>query len=251
MASSRGDGASVVLIGAGPGGADALTLAAARALEACDVVMYDDLGGSAEDVLSLSKPGTIRIAVGKRGGDSKSWTQKEISETLVREATASPGRVVARLKGGCPSVFARVSDEIAALRAANVKYKIIPGISSALAAPLSVGIPLTDRELGRHFSVTSAHDPDAIDFAAFVGIDTCVYLMVGKSLPRVIDALVREGGKDTETPCAIIRNGMQPDERAWFGSLGDIVYKTSGESLSPCILVVGNVVTLAPQYDSH
>jgi len=239
---------SVTIVGAGMGGVETLTIGAARALATCDVVMYDDLGASASDVIALVKSDAERIYVGKRGGDARSWTQEEISRTLVREATKSGGRAVVRLKGGCPSVFARVSDEIAALRAANVTYRIIPGISSALAAPLSVGIPLTDRELGRHFAVTSAHDPKGIDFAAFAGIDTCVYLMVGKTLSLVVEALVRDAGKDAKTPCAVVRNGLQPDERSWFGTLSDIVIKTSGESLSPCILVVGDVVTLSPQY---
>jgi uroporphyrin-III C-methyltransferase len=235
---------SVCLVGAGPGGVDALTMGAARALANADVVVYDDLGGSSEDVLALAtKANAEFVSVGKRGGSAKSWTQSDICELLVELARS--GKRVARLKGGCPSVFARVSDEIAALRKHGVHTTMIPGISSALSAPLSVGIPLTDRELGRHFSVTSAHDPNSIDFAAFAGIDTCVFLMVGRTLPIVVESLTREGNKSPTTPCCVIRNGMQPDERSWFGSLRDIVEKTSGESLSPCILVVGNVVTLA------
>ena len=236
---------SVCLVGAGPGGVDALTMGAARALASADVVVYDDLGGSSADVLALATKANVElVSVGKRGGSAKSWTQSDICELLVELARS--GKRVARLKGGCPSVFARASDEIRALRKHGVhNVTMIPGISSALSAPLSVGIPLTDRELGRHFSVTSAHDPNSIDFAAFAGIDTCVFLMVGRTLPIVVESLTREGNKPPTTPCCVIRNGMQPDERSWFGSLQDIVEKTSGESLSPCILVVGNVVTLA------
>lgn len=241
---SSSDSPSVYLIGAGPGGADSLTLGAARALAACDVVVHDDLGGSSSSVLALAtKPGVEFVSVGKRGGSASSWTQRDICALLVE--LVAGGRVVARLKGGCPSTFARVSEEIAALRAAKISYVMIPGVSSALSAPLSVGIPLTDRELGRHYSVTSAHDPKSMDFAAFSGIDTCVFLMVGKTLPVVVDALVRDAAKSPETPCCVIRNGMQPDERSWFGLLSDICEKTAGESLSPCVLVVGAVVTLA------
>ena len=242
--SSSSGSPSVYLIGAGPGGVDSLTLGAARALAACDVVVHDDLGGSSSSVLALAtKPGVEFLSVGKRGGSAASWTQRDICALLVE--LVAGGRVVARLKGGCPSTFARVSEEIAALRAARISYVMIPGVSSALSAPLSVGIPLTDRELGRHYSVTSAHDPKSIDFAAFSGIDTCVFLMVGKTLPIVVDALMRDAAKSPETPCCVIRNGMQPDERSWFGSLSDICEQTAGESLSPCVLVVGAVVTLA------
>ena len=232
------------LIGAGPGGVEQMTMGAARALASCDAVVHDDLGASSSDVLELAtKEGVEVIAVGKRGGASASWRQSDICDLICE--LARRGKKVARLKGGCPSVFARVSDEISALRAAGVSYKMIPGISSALSAPLSVGVPLTDRDLGRHFSVTSAHDPDAIDFSAFVGIDTCVFLMVGKSLSVVVERLVRDARKPSTITCCVIRNGMQADERSWFGTLDDIVERTSGESLSPCVLVVGDVVTLA------
>jgi len=235
---------SVFLIGAGPGGVEQMTMGAARALASCDAVVHDDLGASSSDVLELAtKEGVEVIAVGKRGGASASWRQSDICDLICE--LARRGKKVARLKGGCPSVFARVSDEISALRAAGVSYKMIPGISSALSAPLSVGVPLTDRDLGRHFSVTSAHDPDAIDFSAFVGIDTCVFLMVGKSLSVVVERLVRDARKPSTMTCCVIRNGMQADERSWFGTLDDIVERTSGESLSPCVLVVGDVVTLA------
>ena len=235
---------SVFLIGAGPGGVEQMTMGAARALAICDAVVHDDLGASSSDVLELAtREGVEVIAVGKRGGASASWRQSDICDLICE--LARRGKKVARLKGGCPSVFARVSDEISALRAAGVSYKMIPGISSALSAPLSVGVPLTDRDLGRNFSVTSAHDPDAIDFSAFVGIDTCVFLMVGKSLSVVVERLVRDARKPSTMTCCVIRNGMQADERSWFGTLDDIVERTSGESLSPCVLVVGDVVTLA------
>ena len=221
-----------------------MTMGAARALASCDAVVHDDLGASSSDVLELAtREGVEVIAVGKRGGASASWRQSDICDLICE--LARRGKKVARLKGGCPSVFARVSDEISALRAAGVSYKMIPGISSALSAPLSVGVPLTDRDLGRHFSVTSAHDPDAIDFSAFVGIDTCVFLMVGKSLSVVVERLVRDARKPSTITCCVIRNGMQADERSWFGTLDDIVERTSGESLSPCVLVVGDVVTPA------
>lgn len=242
--SSSSTTTSVHLIGAGPGGADSLTLGAAKALSRCDVVVHDDLGASSSSVLALAtKPNVKFVSVGKRGGAARSWTQKDICALLVE--LGKSGKTVVRLKGGCPSTFARVSEEIKALRDAGVSYAMLPGVSSALSAPLSVGIPLTDRELGRHYSVCSAHDPSSIDFSAFSRIDTCVFLMVGRTLPLVVEALQRDARKAPSTPCCVIRNGMQPDERSWFGSLCDIVDKTTGESLSPCVLIVGEVVTLA------
>jgi len=94
---------------------------------------------------------------------------------------------------------------------------------------------------GPCFSVTSAHDPAALNFGAFAGIDTCVFLMVGKSLPTVVEELVTTAGKSSETPVAVIRWGCTPKEEVYRGSLGSIVEVTRGRELSPCILVVGAV----------
>ena len=154
--------ARVYLIGAGPGGVDHLTVKAARLLRACDAVVYDDLGASSEDILRLLPDHCERHYVGKRGGDenrARSWKQPDIDALLVRLALRGDLGSIARLKGGCPGVFGRVSSELAALRASGIAHELVPGVSSALAAPLRAGFPLTDKTLSRHFAVVSARPP--------------------------------------------------------------------------------------------
>ena len=172
------------LIGAGPGGVDNLTVRALRLLRACDVLVYDDLGAS--DIVDEA-PDAEKVYVGKRGGASGSWKQPDIDALLVR--LCLEGRVVARLKGGCPSVLSRAHSELDALDAAGCARELVPGVSSAPRRPLSADIVLTEKTVGRHFSVASAHDPDALDFTAFAGIDTCVFLMVGRTLEKVVQRL--------------------------------------------------------------
>ena len=202
------------LIGAGPGGVDHLTVKAARLLRACDAVVYDDLGASSEDILRLLPDHCERHYVGKRGGDenrARSWKQPDIDALLVRLALRGDLGSIARLKGGCPGVFGRVSSELAALRASGIAHELVPGVSSALAAPLRAGFPLTDKTLSRHFAVVSAHDPAALDYAAFERIDTVVFLMVGSTVADVAEGMARdraEGGAgwDPETPACVVRS---------------------------------------------
>jgi uroporphyrin-III C-methyltransferase len=239
----------VFLIGAGPGGIDHLTVRALRLLRACDVVVHDDLGASDASLLDEAPPSASRVHVGKRGGDDRSWTQPDIDALLVK--LCDEGKVVARLKGGCPAVFSRARSEMDALTHARCAYELVPGVSSALAAPLRAGFPLTDVNDGRHFCVTSAHDPNKIDFAAFRGIDTCVFLMAGKSLDAVCTRLVSDAGKRGDTPVAVIRDACGRSETIYRGTLETIVEETNGAKLSPCVVVVGSVCSLGDVYDPN
>ena len=239
----------VFLIGAGPGGIDHLTVRALRLLRACDVVVHDDLGASDASLLDEAPPSASRVHVGKRGGDDRSWTQPDIDALLVK--LCDEGKVVARLKGGCPAVFSRARSEMDALAHARCAYELVPGVSSALAAPLRAGFPLTDVNDGKHFCVTSAHDPNKIDFAAFRGIDTCVFLMAGKSLDAVCTRLVSDAGKRGDTPVAVIRDACGRSETIYRGTLDTIVKETKGEKLSPCVVVVGSVCSLGDVYDPN
>lgn len=239
--SERAGEGKVYLIGAGPGGVDNLTVRALRLLRACDVLVYDDLGAS--DIVDEA-PDAEKVYVGKRGGASGSWKQPDIDALLVR--LCLEGRVVARLKGGCPSVLSRAHSELDALDAAGCARELVPGVSSALAAPLSADIVLTEKNVGRHFSVASAHDPDALDFTAFAGIDTCVFLMVGRTLEKVVQRLGMsrdEGGAGVpeDVPAAAIRWGCTERETTFRSTLKGIGDATRGEELSPCVLVVGRV----------
>jgi uroporphyrinogen III methyltransferase/synthase len=153
------------------------------------------------------------------------------------------GKQVVRLKSGDPLVFGRIHSEVKALRAAHCPFELVPGIASALAAPLLAGIPLTHRESGRCFAILTAHDPDVLDWPSLARLDTLVILMGGSALPRVVEKLL-EHGRSPETPIAILRHAGQPDSQQWFGILATIVNQTAGQSLSPAIMVIGDVVKL-------
>lgn len=238
----------VFLIGAGPGGIDHVTVRALRLLRACDVVVHDDLGASDAALLDEAPPSAERVHVGKRGGDARSWTQPDIDNLLV--SLCAKGKIVARLKGGCPSVFSRARSEMDALRANGFSYELVPGISSALAAPLRAGFPLTDVEIGKHFLVCSAHDPSSIDFPAFKGVDTCVFLMAGKSMDALCEGLAHGAGKDGSTPVALVRDACGANEAIWRGTLDSIRASIpKSEKLSPCVVVVGGVCALGDGYD--
>lgn len=140
-------------------------------LKTADVVLFDDLANEAA-LDAYCSPACQRVYVGKRGGRS-STPQPDINQMLIDKCVRH--RHVVRLKGGCPSVFARVSSELQALRRAAIPVTIVPGVSSTLAAPLAAGFPLTEPSVGaRSISVFSAHDPAALPAAAIAQLDTVV-----------------------------------------------------------------------------
>ncbi|KAG1673408.1 hypothetical protein FOA52_002173 [Chlamydomonas sp. UWO 241] len=217
-------------------------LKAVRLIKEADVIVYDDLG--TQDALGFASEACERVYVGKRGGRASSIKQAEINKLLVDACTQAPGRTVVRLKGGDPGVFARMSSEAAALSAAGVQYEMVPGVSSALAAPLLAGVPLTDVQLGFSFAVVSGHDVPGTDWSAFSRVPTLVVLMAGKGLPGIVDALLAAGGRDRDTPVLLVRSAGLPEQRVWASMLGDILRDTQGEQLSPCVLTVGAVAQL-------
>lgn len=226
----------VYLVGAGMGRMDYLTLRAQQVLQQAEVVIYDALVDEA--VLGLVAGHCDRIFVGKRGG-LPSTEQATINQLLVNYC--QQGKQVVRLKSGDPLIFGRVTPEIQALIAAHCPYELIPGISSALAAPLLAGIPLTDKKLGRCFAVLSAHDPTLLDWESLARIDTLVVLMGGKQLPEIV-AQLQQHGRSPRHPIAIIRHAGAWHQQQWFGTLETIVTQTVGMTLSPAIMVIGELV---------
>ncbi len=226
------------LLGSGCGTIDLLTLRGVHLLQTAEIVIYDALVDPS--ILTVLSPDCEQIYVGKRGG-VPSLKQPDIDRILV-EACERKSRVV-RLKTGDPFVFGRTTSEIQALRSAGIAYEVIPGISSAIAAPLLASIPLTDLVLSKSFTVFSAHEPETLDWQTLARLDTLVILMGGKTLPEIIQLLVRQG-KSTRSAIAIIRAAGQPEQQIWTGTLGNILQLTKGESLSPCIIVIGEVVRL-------
>ena len=233
----------VYLVGAGVGKEEYLTVKGKQLLTVAEVLIYDALVN--EELLSLTSKDCLQLCVGKRGGKA-STPQAKINQLLV--AYCLQGKQVVRLKSGDPLIFGRANEEITALQEANCNYELVPGISSALAAPLLAGIPLTDKYLSRCFTVLTGHQPEQLDWSALAKIDTLVILMGGRSLKIIIENLI-EHKRSPEEPIAIIRNCGRVDREIFWGTLSDIVEKTAGIALSPAIIVIGKVVQLSSDLD--
>lgn len=230
----------VYLVGAGLGSVAHLTVQAYELLKQAEVLIYDALVG--EELLQLVPESCLKLEVGKRGG-ALSTPQTEINQLLVKHC--QQGKQVVRLKSGDPFIFGRSTAEIQALTEANCAFEVVPGVSSALAAPLLAGIPLTDPVLSRCFAVMSAHEPDALEWEALAQLETLVILMGARRLPEIVEQLLRHG-RSLETPIAIIQWAGQPEQKIWTGTLGTITRQTEHESLSPAVIVIGEVVSLRP-----
>ncbi|MFO7032637.1 uroporphyrinogen-III C-methyltransferase [Limnospira fusiformis CCALA 023] len=228
----------VYLVGAGLGNVAYLTVKAYQLVKQAEVLVYDALVD--QSIIPLISPHCLKVYVGKRGSQV-STPQSEINRLLVKYC--QQGKLVVRLKGGDPFIFGRASAEIQALIAAKCEFEVVPGISSALAAPLLAGIPVTDTVMSRCFAVMTAHEPEALNWASLSELETLVILMAARNLPVIVHQL-RQHGRSPETPIAIIKNGGRFNQKVIVGTLNDIVHKTSRESLSPSVIVVGNVVQL-------
>ena len=229
-------GGKVYLVGAGVGNEAYLTVRGKQLIELAEVLIYDALVDPT--LIDLASEDCLKIGVGKRGG-KVSTPQAEINQLLV--AYCLQGRQIVRLKSGDPFIFGRANEEIAALGAANCSYELIPGISSALAAPLLSGIPLTDKNLSRCFAVVSGHQPEDLDWSALAKIDTIVILMGGRSVKTIIENLI-DNGRSPDESIAIIRHCGRPQQKVFWGTLRNIVEITANTSLSPAVMVIGKVV---------
>jgi len=238
----------VSLVGAGPGDPGLLTVKAARLLAEAEVLVYDAL--ASPPIVALAPPGCERIYVGKRAR-AHAVPQDEITAMLVR--LGASGKRVVRLKGGDPFVFGRGGEEAQALRAGGVAFEIVPGISSAVAAPAYAGIPVTHRSHNTSFVVATGHeDPTkgetTLDYATLGDANrTVVFLMAMGHLGQIADALQAHGRAAT-TPVAVIQHGTTPAQRTLVGTLGAIAREAEAAGMgAPAIVVVGEVVTLRKQ----
>ncbi|MEO0866958.1 MAG: uroporphyrinogen-III C-methyltransferase [Cyanobacteria bacterium J06642_11] len=231
-------GGNVYLLGAGPGNVDYLTVRGQQLLQQADCLIYDALVDLR--LLSYLPAHCEAIQVGKRGGQA-STPQAEINQLMVHHC--QQGQQVVRLKSGDPFVFGRAAGEIQALKAARCKFEVVPGVSSALAAPLLNAIPLTDPALSHGFGVFTAHNLQNLDWATLANLETLVLLMGGRNLENICRELQTHGCHG-DTPVAVIRWASQPQQQFWQGTLLNIAQLTKGETLSPCIIVVGEVVRL-------
>uniref|UniRef100_K3WIR7 uroporphyrinogen-III C-methyltransferase n=1 Tax=Globisporangium ultimum (strain ATCC 200006 / CBS 805.95 / DAOM BR144) TaxID=431595 RepID=K3WIR7_GLOUD len=230
----------VYLIGAGPGDVGLLTVKAQKLLSAATVAVVDDL---VSDELYRLLPADCEIVyVGKRGGKKDSAKQTDIDAVLVQKC--QDGHIVVRVKGGDPMVFGRVHSEIRALCQASCPFEVVPGISSALAAPSVVNIPITHKHLSKSFLVISGHKPADMNFEFLAKVDTILMLMATRTL-RTICAKLVENGRAEDTPVALIHSGTNPDQVSLLGTLANIADKASDRSYSPAIVVIGVVAKYA------
>lgn len=233
----------VYLVGAGPGHPELLTVKAVKLLEASDVVIYDRL--IQEEILALAKPSAERIYLGKSVGIHES-RQDEIFDVLLRKA--QEGKTVVRLKGGDPFLFGRGGEEAEFLAEHGVPFEVVPGVSSALAAPASAGIAVTHRDAASSVAIVTGHEANReqsrINWSALAGIDTLVFLMAVRTVERVARELMAHG-RDPETPAAMIQMAFWHGERVVTGTLATIAAEVEQAGIEPpATLVIGEAVRL-------
>lgn len=235
----------VYLIGAGPGDPSLITVRGAEVLARCDVVLYDALAHPA--LLELMKPNAEARFVGKRGGE-ESEPQDEINRELV--ALAKQGKVVGRLKGGDPMLFARGAEEAEFLAANEIAFEIVPGISSPIAISSYAGIPLTHRDMASSVlfltgTPRKSAGPDGHDWSRLATRAGTICILMGMSRIDEIARTLIENGRDPSTPTAVVQWGARPQQRTVTAPLVDIAKKVADERVgSPAIIVIGQVVSL-------
>ncbi len=230
----------VYLIGAGPGDPDLITLKAVKALNKADVVLYDYLAN--DKILEHAPEDAKIIYVGKKAGEHYK-TQDEINQLIIKEAKENEN--VVRLKGGDPFVFGRGGEELLELVKENIDFEVIPGVTSAIGAPTSMGFPVTHRGVATSFTVVTGHeDPTKEnkqvkwDYTA----DTLIILMGIGNIKENTQEIMKY--RDPNTPACVVESGTLPNERVVFGTLGTIADKDIN---TPAILVIGNVIDVFKQ----
>jgi uroporphyrin-III C-methyltransferase len=229
---------SVALVGAGPGDPDLLTVRAARLIAEADVVVHDALVG--DGVLALIPDRAERIDVGKRVG---SPVPQEMISALLVELGRQGGNVV-RLKGGDPYVFGRGGEEAYALIRAGIGVEVVPGVSSAVAAPAAAGVPVTHRGVAASFTVVTGHrrpgEPD-VDWRSLARVGGTIVVLMGVAHRSEIAAELIAGGLDHATPVAAIQRATTGEQEVWRGALGEL---GTAPVESPATIVIGAVAAL-------
>jgi uroporphyrin-III C-methyltransferase len=235
----------VFLVGSGPGSESLLTQRARTVIDSADVVLFDQLPG--EEILETLSAHAEKIDCGKYGGRHV-LEQNEIEELMI--AKANEGKRVVRLKGGDPFMFGRGGEELETVRKAGIDVEMVPGISSALAVPASVGISLTHRQFASQVTIlTGNEDPEkpesALDWRLLAqSRGTIVVLMGVANLQKIVTALV-SNGKPAATPVAIIERGFRKDRRVTAGTLDTIAAMAARAGAKPpAVIIIGDVVSL-------
>jgi len=246
LAGTRGatrDAGSVVLVGAGPGDPELLTLRAVRALQSADVILIDDL--VSPEVLDFARREAKKMMVGKTG-HGPACRQSEINELMVKLAKA--GKRVVRLKGGDPMIFGRAGEEIAACRAANIPVDVVPGISAAQGAASRLLVSLTHRGEARRVQYVTGHDRDGslpvdIDWQSLADpVATTVVYMPKKTL-RLLSERAIAHGLDPAMPAVAVANATRADETVVAGTIATIADEIEARNLgSPVLVMIGRVL---------
>jgi uroporphyrin-III C-methyltransferase len=238
----------VILVGAGPGDAELLTIKALRAIESADVVVYDRL--VSDDIMALIPKGIPKIYAGK-SCKVKAMPQEEINALLVM-LSQKYARVV-RLKGGDPFMFGRGGEEALALQEKNIPCEIIPGITSAQGCAAAAGIPLTHRGLatgvrfitGHRMSVDEAGNPLELNWQSLADAETTIVVYMGLVNIEVIVSELVAHGLSVATPTAIIERGTTAQQRVFRCTLNQLIQTVADEKLeSPSLIVIGKVAAL-------
>ncbi|HZG71945.1 MAG TPA: uroporphyrinogen-III C-methyltransferase, partial [Chondromyces sp.] len=235
----------VMLVGAGPGDEQLITVKGMNALRQAEVVIYDRL---ANPSLLKHAPQECEFIYCGKLPKRHILRQEKINLLLVEKALE--GKQVVRLKGGDPSIFGRVGEEAAFLKEYNIPFEIIPGISSGIAAPIYAGIPVTHREYGTSFAVVTAHDQSkegkpSVDWKGLAnGVDTIAFYMGVANLPFICENLLANG-KAPDTPVILIQWGTFSRQKMLEGTLETIAEKAQKEKFSnPAITLVGDIIAL-------
>lgn len=238
----------VYLVGAGPGDPGLITVKGLHCIKKAGVLVYDRL--ASPRLLAAAPPAAERIYVGKSPA-GHAMTQEEINRLLVERA--GRGQVVVRLKGGDPFVFGRGGEEAAALATAGLPFEVIPGVTSAVAAPAYAGIPVTHRDLTSTLAIITGNEDPAKPESNIhwdklaTGAGTLVFLMGMAHLEQITRQLIANG-RPAGTPVALVRWGTRPEQQTLTGTLADIVRSAAEAGFTnPAVIVVGEVVKLREQ----
>ncbi len=232
----------VSLVGAGPGDPDLVTLRGLRAIEAADIIFYDNLATPA--LLAHAPEGAETKYVGRKRAEH-AYSQEEIHSMLIEAAGA--GKRVVRLKGGDPYVFGRGGEEAEALADARVRFEVIPGVTSAVGVGAYAGIPLTHRDWASAATFVTGHDVDAIDWSKLGRVETLVIFMGLTTFEEIARRLI-ENGRSPETPAAAVRWGTRGDQTVVEGTIESLPAEIALAKLKPpALIIVGEVVSLRPK----
>lgn len=235
----------VYLVGSGPGDPELITVKAQRLLREADVLLYDRL--VTPEILENVPDSCEKVYVGKHPGEAGA-TQERIHELMIKYA--KKGGTIVRLKGGDPFLFGRGGEEALLLKEAGIEYEIVPGITSAIAVPAYAGIPVTQRHVASSVAFITGHEASTkrvgtVDWEGLANsVDTIVVLMGIRNMAAIMERLVK-GGRDPDTPVAVIEKGTTKDQRTIQGTIKNIHEKTVEAGIKPpAITIIGNVVNL-------